>query len=63
MKRINKVWKEHEKYQLLVAYRLKAPLCVMEACFKRSLTSINKYLARSGIRGYCAKKKHNAYTK
>ncbi|MBP6985612.1 MAG: hypothetical protein KBB83_03355 [Alphaproteobacteria bacterium] len=56
MKRINKVWKEHEKYQLLVAYRLKAPLCVMEACFKRTLTSINKYLARSGIRGYCAEK-------
>ncbi len=50
--KISKPWKEHEKYQLWLAYQLNVPLQVMGEQLNRSVTAINKYLSRSGIRDY-----------
>lgn len=46
-------WEEHEKYQLWLAYQVRTPLKILEPYFNRSISAINKFLSRSGIRQSC----------
>ncbi len=43
-------WTDLDKYQLWLAYELKTPLLVLEEHFKRTVSSINKFLIVSTIR-------------
>lgn len=44
------IWQEYEKYQLWIGYHMKVPNKILSIHFDRTISALNKYLVRSGIR-------------